>query len=108
MAKMKIRFKVPKTAKKGEVVEVKTLVTHTMETGLRKNKKGKKIPRKILNRFVCKYGGKVVFSTDWSPAISANPYLVFYLRADKSGPIEMSWRDDDGTVHKASSNLTVL
>ncbi|MGY9006909.1 MAG: thiosulfate oxidation carrier complex protein SoxZ [Alphaproteobacteria bacterium] len=107
MAKVRIRFKAPKTAKKGEVIEIKTLVTHKMESGRRKNKKGKKIPRKIINNFTCTYGGKEVFSSNWHPAVSANPYLVFYVRAEKTGKLEMRWKDDDGKVYTASSMLTV-
>tara|TARA_S200000501_G_C20803242_1_gene735008 strand:- start:927 stop:1259 length:333 start_codon:yes stop_codon:yes gene_type:complete len=109
MASFKARVKVPKKAKKGEVFQVKTLVTHKMETGLRKNKKtGKKIPRFIINKFTCTYNGKEVFSSDWHPAISANPYLSFFVRAHKSGPLEFSWTDDKGQIGKKAAKISVI
>ena len=104
----KARVKVPKSVKKGEVFQVKTLISHKMETGLRKDKKtGKKIPRKIINKFVCSYGGKEVFSSDWHPAGSANPYLAFYVKAASSGPMTLKWTDDDGKVTEKSVNISV-
>ncbi len=107
MAKAKPRVKVPKTAKKGEVIQIKTLISHRMETGQRKDKKGNKIPRKIINKFTCKYNGDVVFSADWHPAISANPYMAFHTVATESGTLEFSWVDDDGSVYTTTSEITV-
>ena len=69
----KPRLKVPKEAKKGEVIEIKTLLSHVMETGLRKDSAGNTIPRKIINKFACEFNGKPVFSADIEPAIAANP-----------------------------------
>jgi sulfur-oxidizing protein SoxZ len=108
MAKTKARVKAPKKAKKGEVFEVKTLISHKMESGQRKDKKtGKKVPQMIINKFVCSYNGKTVFSGDWHAAISANPYMAFYVKADKSGSLDMSWTDDSGAVFKKSAKITV-
>jgi sulfur-oxidizing protein SoxZ len=107
MANAKPRVKVPKTAKKGEVIEIKTLISHKMETGQRKGKDGNKIPRQIINKFECKYNGEVVFSADWHPAISANPYLSFNTVATESGTFEFTWVDDDGSVYSTSSDITV-
>lgn len=101
------RVKVPASAAKGEIFEVKATIDHDMESGQRKDKDGKPIPRKIINKFVCTYGGKEVFSADWLPAISANPYLSFFLTAKESGPVELKWIDDDGTVYTASQSITV-
>tara|TARA_Y100000031_G_scaffold126547_1_gene143708 strand:+ start:1978 stop:2283 length:306 start_codon:yes stop_codon:yes gene_type:complete len=99
---------VPKSVKKGEVFQVKTLISHKMETGLRKDKKtGKKIPRKIINKFVCNYGGEDVLVSDWGPSIAANPYMTFYVRASKSGPMNFTWTDDDGTITKKTVNISV-
>ncbi len=86
-----------KQAKKGELIEVKALVSHIMETGQRKDAAGKIVPRKILNKFVCTVNGKEVFSADFEPAISANPYIQFKFRAQESGPVVLTWIDDDGT-----------
>ena len=108
MAKSKPRVKLPKKAAKGEVIQIKTLISHTMETGQRKDKKtGEKIPRKIINKFVCTFNGKEVFSADWHPAISANPYMAFYTTATESGTFEFSWTDDDGSVYSTTAQLTV-
>lgn len=104
----KARVKVPKSVKKGEVFQVKTLISHKMETGLRKDKKtGKRIPKMIINKFVCNYGGKDVFVSDWGPSIAANPYMTFYVRASKSGPMSFTWTDDDGTITKKTVNISV-
>ena len=108
MAKPKPRVKVPKTAKKGEIIQIKTLIPHKMETGLRKDKKtGKEIPRKIINKFVATYNGTEIFSADWRTSISANPYMAFYTVATESGTLEFTWTDDDGSVYSASSKITV-
>jgi sulfur-oxidizing protein SoxZ len=85
-----------KEAKKGDLVEVKALVAHTMESGQRKDKDGNVIPRKIINKFTCTVNGKQVFAADFEPAISANPYIQFKFRAEESGPVVLTWVDDDG------------
>ena len=108
MAKVKPRVKLPKSAKKGEIIEIKTLISHTMESGQRKDKKtGEPIPRKIINKFVCKFDGKEVFVSDWHPAISANPYMAFRFRAEQSGTFNFEWTDDDGTVYAKEAKLKV-
>lgn len=107
MAAAKPRVKVPKSAAKGEIIEIKTLISHKMETGLRKDKQGKIIPRQIINKFVCTLNGKEVFSADWYPAVSANPYLAFHLRATESGTLDFTWVDDDGSKYTKSANLKV-
>ncbi len=106
MAK-KPRVKIPKTVKKGDVFQVKTLYPHKMENGRRRDKSGKKIPRKIINAFECHYGGKKVFSTDLHPAVSANPYISFHLMAEASGPLVFKWTEDGGKVTELKKNLTV-
>jgi sulfur-oxidizing protein SoxZ len=108
MANPKPRVKVPKTATKGEVLEIKTLITHKMESGQRKDRKtGQTIPRQIINKFVCAFNGKEVFSADWHPAISANPYMSFYTKATESGTFEFTWTDDDGSVYTKTAKITV-
>lgn len=107
MATAKPRIKVPKSAAKGEVIEIKTLISHKMETGLRKDKKGEIIPRKIINKFICNLNGKTVFSADWHPAVSANPYMAFHLRATESGKLDFTWMDDDGSTYSKSASLNV-
>ena len=96
-----------KEAKKGDIVEVKALVSHIMETGQRKDSKGETIPRKILNKFTCTVNGKEVFSADFEPAISANPYIQFKFRAAESGPVLLTWTDDDGSKIVGEESITV-
>lgn len=107
MADAKPRVKVPATVKKGEVVEVKTLISHKMETGLRKDKKGEKIPRNIINKFVASFNGEQVFAMDIDPAIAANPYIKFNIRPEKSGELEMTWTADDGKSYSSKKKISV-
>jgi sulfur-oxidizing protein SoxZ len=103
----KPRLKVPKEAKKGEVIEIKTLVSHAMESGLRKDDAGHLVARRIINRFTCEFNGKLVFACDLEPAIAANPYLQFTAKVDESGTFRFSWIDDDGTTITADEAITV-
>lgn len=106
MAK-KPRVKLPKKAKAGDIVQVKTLASHNMETGNRKDKKGNKIPRMILNKFTCIFGGKEVFSADMHPSVSANPYIAFFVTATESGTYEFTWTDDNGKSMSVSKDMSV-
>jgi len=101
------RLKVPKKAKSGDVITIKSLIKHKMETGLRKGKDGKKIPRLIIKKVVAKYNGAEVFSADWWPSISANPFLSFNLRATKSGSVEITWIDDNDKAVSKSAKISV-
>jgi sulfur-oxidizing protein SoxZ len=103
----KPRVKLPKDAKKGEVIQIKTLIAHVMETGLRKDQAGNTIPRKIINKFTCEFNGKPVFSVDIEPAVAANPYLQFAAKVEESGTFKFTWVDDDGTVTTAEEKITV-
>ena len=107
MAKVKPRVKVPKKAAKGDIIEIKTLITHKMESGQRKDKEGNRIPRKILNKFSCTFNGAEIFSADWHPAISANPYMAFDAVATESGTFEFTWVDDDGSTYSKTAKITV-
>ena len=104
----KPRLKVPKEAKKGEIIEIKTLLSHPMETGLRKDSAGKEIPRKIINKFACEFNGKPVFTANIEPAVAANPYLQFYAKVDESGTFKFTWTDDDGTVTTTEEQIKVV
>jgi sulfur-oxidizing protein SoxZ len=108
MAEVKPRIKLDKKqAKKGDLVEVKALVSHVMESGQRRDGAGNVIPRKILNKFICTVNGKEVFSADLEPAISANPYIQFKFRAQESGAVVLTWVDDDGTKIVGLESITV-
>jgi sulfur-oxidizing protein SoxZ len=101
------RLKVPKEAKKGEVIEIKTLISHAMESGQRKDDSGALVPRKIINRFTCEFNGKPVFACDLEPGMAANPYFQFTVKVEESGTFRFSWTDDDGTVVTADEAIAV-
>ena len=101
------RVQVPNTAAKGEIFQVKALISHQMETGLRHDDQGNVIPRKIINKFVCRYNDVVVFSVDLHEAVAANPYIEFYLRATESGRLEFIWEEDGGGVYSLAHELMV-
>jgi sulfur-oxidizing protein SoxZ len=103
----KPRIKLPKDAKTGEIIQIKTLISHVMETGLRKDASGNVIPRKIINKFTCEFNGKPVFSADIEAAVAANPYLQFAAKVEESGTFKFTWIDDDGTVTTAEEKITV-
>ena len=102
------RVKVPKKASKDEVITIKTLISHKMESGQRKDRKtGEKIPRNIINKFTAKFNGKEVFSVDIEPAVSANPYLQFSVKVPESGEFEFIWVDDDNKTYSTKKKITV-
>lgn len=87
---------IPRSAARGEVVAVRTLIQHPMESGYRPGADGEVVPRDILRRFTCRYDGAEVFSAELSPAIAANPFLSFTFRATGSGQVELRWEGDNG------------
>ena len=101
------RIRLPDRAKIGDVVEIKTLISHVMETGQRRDASGKVIPRSIINAFVAKYDGAEVFRVDVQPGISANPYIAFYMRVPGPGEFEFTWVDDNGVKVVEKQKLNV-
>ena len=98
---------VPATAKRGEVVEIRTLVGHDMETGFRRTQLGQLVPRDIITRFSCSYNGEEVFRADLHPAIAANPLLSFSTVATDSGTLEFRWTGDNGYAVTESAKISV-
>ena len=92
----RVLINLPARAKRGEVIEIKTLIAHPMETGYRVGPTGTAIPRDIVNRFVCTYNGAEVFRAELFPAIAANPFIAFFTVATESGELAFSWTDDHG------------
>jgi len=103
----KPRIKVPKTANAGDIIKIKSLVSHKMESGQRKDKEGNVIPRKIINKFECLFNDTLVFSCDIDPAVAANPYMEFRAKVTESGTFLFKWTDDDGTVTEAEKSIEV-
>ena len=98
---------VPKTAKKGEVIPIRTLISHEMETGYRHDNMGKPIPRDIISLFVCTYNGQEIFRAELHPAISANPFVSFFTVATASGTLEFKWTGDNGFSATEKVSITV-
>lgn len=106
-AGVKPRVKVPKTAAVDEVITIKTLISHTMESGLRKDDDDNLIPRSIINRFVAEFNGQSVIEVTMEPAISTNPYFQFDSTVPESGTFRFVWYDDDGSVYETSKEIKV-
>jgi sulfur-oxidizing protein SoxZ len=104
---VKPRVKVPKTAAAGEVITIKTLISHQMESGQRKGKDGNLIPRSIINRFTCDFNGENVIDVTLEPSISTNPYFEFDAKVPASGAFKFTWYDDDGSVYEDTKEITV-
>lgn len=102
-----IRISVPDTAETGEVIEIRVLIQHPMESGFRRDNRGGLIPRDILTRFECTYSGKAVFVADFHPAIAANPLLSFNTVAAESGTLNFRWTDQNGAVWEDSAEIIV-
>lgn len=94
----RVLLNLPKTAKPGEIVTVKLLISHPMESGQRHDETGKTVPRNIIHELRCAYGDAEVLHLDLYPAIAANPYFEFSFRAEKTGAVEISWVDDEGVA----------
>ena len=107
MSDVRPRIRLPRSANAGDTVEVKTLISHNMEMGTRRDGSGNVIPRQIINRFTCEYAGKMVIDMDMHPAISANPYVEFDVKVEGSGDFVFTWYDDDGSVYTETQSFEV-
>jgi sulfur-oxidizing protein SoxZ len=103
----RVLINVPKTAERGEVIAIKTLISHGMETGYRYDNVGKAIPRDIISLFVCTYNGVEIFRAELYPAVAANPFIAFHAVATDSGLIEFKWTGDNGFSATESVTITV-
>ncbi|MEM9394234.1 MAG: thiosulfate oxidation carrier complex protein SoxZ [Pseudomonadota bacterium] len=104
---VKPRVKLPKSASAGETVTIKTLISHRMESGQRRDKDGKLIPRSIINRFTAEFNGESVIDVAMEPGISANPYFQFDAKIPSAGEFVFTWYDDDGSVYTASKSIAL-
>lgn len=101
------RAKVPEMASVGEVITVKTLITHRMESGHRPDETGELVPREIINSFTADFNGDVVFATELHTAVAANPYFEFHVRVRESGTFTFTWIDDLGEEYTLSAPIVV-
>ena len=98
---------VPAKAKRGEIIEIKTLMSHIMETGYRHTADGAVVPRDIITSFACRYNGSEIFRAELFPAIAANPFLSFFTIAADSGTFDFEWTGDNGFSATATAKITV-
>jgi len=101
------RIQLPRQAMRGEVIEVRILIQHAMETGFRHDGEGRVVPRNAIYALSCRYNGVEIFRADLSSGISANPYLQFYTLAEASGEIEFSWVDEQGKRETQRASIVV-
>ena len=104
---VKPRVKVPKTAEAGEAITIKTLISHKMESGQRKDSDGNPIPRSIINRFTTEFNGENVVDVALEPAISTNPYFQFDAVVPEAGEFKFTWYDDDGSVYEETKSIKI-
>ncbi|WP_439104876.1 thiosulfate oxidation carrier complex protein SoxZ [Celeribacter marinus] len=104
---VKPRVKVPKSAAAGDVITIKTLISHPMESGQRKDGDGNIIPRSIINRFTCDFNGQSVVDVTLEAAISTNPYVEFDATVPEAGEFKFTWYDDDGSVYEDSKPIEI-
>jgi len=104
----RVAVTVPASAKRGEVIEIKTLAAHVMETGFRRTQTGELLPRDIITEFVCTYNGVEVFRAELHQAVAANPLIAFTTVATESGTLEFKWTGDNGYVATHKAELKVV
>ena len=100
-------IKVPASARRGEIIEIKALVAHEMESGFRHTQMGETIPRDIITQFTCRYNGVEVFGADFYPAMAANPFLAFSTSATESGTLVFEWLGDNGFSFTEKAAISV-
>jgi sulfur-oxidizing protein SoxZ len=103
----RVLINIPARAKRGDVIELKTLISHPMETGYRVGTNGALIPRNIITLFTCTYNGQEIFQAELSPAIAANPFITFFTTATESGTLAFRWSGDNGFSTTETAVITV-
>lgn len=107
MSLARARVSMPAEAQRGDILEIKALIRHPMETGYRVDNVGKPIPRHIVKRFSVTYDGEEVFAMDLTQGVAANPFFAFHTVATVSGELVFSWEEDTGEVVTVRKELTV-
>jgi sulfur-oxidizing protein SoxZ len=102
------RIRLPETATAGEVVTVKTLISHPMHNGERKGPDGEVIPRHIIFRFSATFNEQEVLTIDMNPSIASNPYFVFDAVVPETGEFRFVWEDEDGDVYEERRTIEVV
>ena len=102
------RIQIPARIKRGDVVEVRLLIRHPMETGFRHDNVGKPIPQNVIKLVTCRYNGEEIFRAELFSGVAANPYLAFFTTANDSGELEVSWADDTGVTETERVAIQVV
>lgn len=100
------RVRIPRSARAGEVIEIRTLIEHPMETGLRHDA-GRAAPRDMLTRLAVRMNGEAVLEAEFRNGTSANPYHVFFVRIERTSSFEFTWTDERGRTARTESRVTV-
>ena len=108
MSEVVARIQAPPRARPGEVVEVKALISHPMESGFRADAEGRLLARDLIRRFACTSDGETIFAADFYPSIAANPYLAFAVRVDATLTLQFDWVGDNGFAHRESATIQVV
>jgi sulfur-oxidizing protein SoxZ len=101
------RLSIPEKASRGDVLPVRLLIQHAMESGFRLDAEGRAIAKNVIRYVTCRYAGREVWRADLSSGIAANPYFEFFVRADVSGEIELAWQDDAGEKGSIGARIEV-
>src|SRR5262249_53021189 len=104
----RVAVTVPPSARRGEIIEIKTLAQHEMETGFRRTRTGEPVPRDIITGFVCRYNGVEVFRAELHQAVAANPLIAFTTVATESGTFEFTWTGDNGYLANQKAEIKVV
>jgi sulfur-oxidizing protein SoxZ len=101
------RVQWPDKINAGDVVKIRVLIQHPMDTGYLQDFTGKLVPRTVIRMLTCTLGGQEVFRVEPSSGISANPFFEFYVRATATAEFKMEWIDDKGVrgQHLQAFNL---
>lgn len=103
-----IRVKIPDECQVGDIIELRTLIKHPMETGNRKNSSGQIIPKNIIKYLKIMYDKQIIFSAEFGSGISENPYISFYMKVDDSPNVLIVWEDDRGTQWSKEILLNII
>ena len=98
---------IPKAIARADVIEVRCLIGHPMESGFRAGVDGKLLARNIVTLLRCTYADVVVFEAQLMNSIASNPYVSFHLRAERSGLLRVEWIGDQGFVHTETVTIGI-
>ena len=104
---VKPRVRAPRSSAAGEVHTIKTLISHPMESGQRKDSDGNTIPRSIIHRFTAEFNGESIIDVEMEPAIATNPYFEFEATVPEAGEFTFTWYDDDGSVYTETAAVEI-